>query len=98
MLLPHAATDAQAAGEVEALGGQGEGGLVDDARAHERPRSLIELGVGGEDQVGDREVDNGVAEELEAFVGLAVVLGRVARMRDGHDEQLTRASKSQTLG
>ena len=53
--------------------------------------SLVEVGVGRDDVVSHRQVDDRVAQEFEALVGLAVVLGR-----EGNDAvgawQLARAA------
>ncbi len=73
-----------ALGEVEARRGLGEGlhSFTTRERASE-PLPSFELGIGRDDEVGDREVDDGVAEELQSFVRLALVFGGVARVRQG---------------
>jgi hypothetical protein len=47
--------------------------FINDARANERARSLVELRVGGHDEIGHREIHDGVTQEFEALVGLDVV-------------------------
>jgi predicted O-linked N-acetylglucosamine transferase (SPINDLY family) len=54
--------------------------------------------VGRDDEVRDGEIDDGVAEELESLVGLAVVFGRVTRVRQGDEEYLARSRESNSLG
>ena len=57
------------------MGEAGEAGRADDRRAAGREEALVIGRVRGEQGVGDREVDDDVAEELEPLV---VTAGRVA--------------------
>jgi hypothetical protein len=67
----------------------GKGDCGDDARASLGQRTLIQLGVRGEQTHGDRLAEHGVAEELEALVvrHLAVFI-RPGAVRQGKSEKL----------
>src|ERR1700722_8783224 len=84
--------------EVEVARGSCKGRFVHDPAAHQRARSLVEFGVSGNDEVGDREVHDGVTQKLESLVGLNVVFGRVARMSQGREEERTRGVETQARG
>jgi hypothetical protein len=54
--------------------------------------------VGRDDEVGDREVNDGVTEKFQSFVGLALVFGGVTRMGHGDGQQRTGARETHSLG
>ncbi len=54
--------------EIDPVGEARQAGRADDRGAARREKALVIGRVGGEQGVGDREVDDDVAEELEALV------------------------------
>ena len=60
--------------------------LVDDARTHHRTGALVLLWKITNDEIGNGEVDDGVTEELQTFVGLDRVLGGVTRVGQSQRE------------
>jgi hypothetical protein len=63
-----ALAQAQVGRQRQALGDVGQGGLLDQVRAHPRQVAFVHFGVLGEQQRGNDEIQHGIPQEFQALV------------------------------